>query len=258
MTGEQENTSDIPDLGSAADEIAAAASAAPSAPPAPPSPQLASLLIYNHMQREIRSWGWWLLALGVIHLVVNGFLSAPWGVLLVLVGASSFYFREAPMFVIYGFTLLWAALSNFLGGEITWIFLSLFQIYLAIRIFVQFFRFRRAQASLDATLDSQAQLLKAQRAATIFPWTGCLFSALAGIGVPAFFAYATLVSQESQPVSGNAAALWIGFLLDFAVLGFSLSLAALLSGFRYRVISILGLIASGLLLIGWVVLVVTG
>lgn len=256
MSEDNDNSPAFPDLGNPSDEVAAAAAAAPSAPPQPPSPELAQRLVYDHMQREIRSWGMWLLALGAIHLVASGWLSAPWGILLILVGAISFYFREAPMFVIYGFTLLWAALSNMLAGEFTWIFLSLFQVYLAIRIFVQFFRFRRAQAAIDATLDSGAQLLKAQRAATIFPWTGCLFSALAVIGAPAFILYVTLLSQENRPISENVTILAVGFLVDFAVMGFSLSLAALLSRFRYQTISILGLVSSGLLLLAWIILVV--
>ncbi|MDI7274626.1 MAG: hypothetical protein QME94_01470, partial [Anaerolineae bacterium] len=61
------------------------------------------------MVREIRSWGFWLLGLGALHLVLSGFLSAPWGILLGVVGLASFIFHDSAMFVVYGTTLVWAA-----------------------------------------------------------------------------------------------------------------------------------------------------
>jgi hypothetical protein len=77
---------------------------------------------YAAMLKEIRSWGFWSLGLGAVHLVTSGFLSAPWGVLLIIVGLASFYFRTASMFIIYAVTLAWAALSNLLGLDFAWIF----------------------------------------------------------------------------------------------------------------------------------------
>jgi hypothetical protein len=206
------------------------------------------------MRREIRSWGWWLLIWGVIHLIGSGYLNAPWGVLLLLVGASSFYFREAPVFVVYGVTLAWAAVSNLTGGSTGWIIFALIQVYMAVRVFQQYFRFRHAQSIHDTSLDETERLRLEQRAGTFFPWSGCLLSALAGVGVPGLMVLG-IVLESSRPLDENMLGLAVGFLIDFAVLGLAFSLASLLSGFRYKLVSILGLVASVLLLAGWVILV---
>ena len=39
--------------------------------------------------KENRSWGLWLLIMGVIHVATTGFLSAPWGIILILVGLGN-------------------------------------------------------------------------------------------------------------------------------------------------------------------------
>jgi hypothetical protein len=210
---------------------------------------------YALMLREIASWGRWLLFLGVVHLIGFDILNAPWGVLLLIVGASSFYFKEASIFVIYAVTLLWAAVSNMLGGGTTWLIFGVFQVYLAVRVFMQFFRFRKAQSEFNATLDEQEKTFFQQRGATMFPWTGCLFSALGVTGVLGFFVLTIITSSMQEQLGENVLGLVLGLLVDFGVLGLALSLASLLSGFRYKVISWLGLVASALLLLAWIGLV---
>lgn len=127
--------------------------------------------------KEVRSWGFWLLGVGAVHLVISGFLNAAWGILLILVGLASFYFRTAAMLVIYGVTLGWAAISNLSSGQSGWMAFALFQGFLAVRVFWQFLRFRRAEAesrlaSIAETPESEATV---ERAARIFPWVGCAF-----------------------------------------------------------------------------------
>ena len=57
------------------------------------------------MRRDIRSWGKWLIGLGVVHLIANGSLDASWGIMLILLGAMSFLFTTPSMYVIYA--VLW-------------------------------------------------------------------------------------------------------------------------------------------------------
>ena len=89
----------------------------PVAPVAAPSALDLAASTHAVMVKEIRSWSYWLLGLGALHLVASGFLDAPWGILLLAVGLVSFVFQEAAMFVIYGVTLAWAATSNVTGGQ---------------------------------------------------------------------------------------------------------------------------------------------
>ena len=63
-----------------------------------------------------RSWGRWLIVMGVIQLVASQFLDPGWGVLLMLVGVASFYFRSLAMLAVYGVIMAWAAISNAFGG----------------------------------------------------------------------------------------------------------------------------------------------
>ena len=83
---------------------------------------------YEAMRKDVRSWGIWSLGLGGLHVVASGFLSAGWGILLVIVGGGSFLFQDAAMYVIYATTLAWAAISNLMGGAGSWIAQSIVQV----------------------------------------------------------------------------------------------------------------------------------
>jgi hypothetical protein len=219
--------------------------------PTPNGPSAADVAagIYAVMQREIRSWGWWSLALGAIHLVASGFLSAPWGILLLIVGLASFYFHEAAMFVVYGVTLTWAAVSNMLGGQAAWIAGGLFQIYLAFRVFRQFFRFRQAQKDyvnlvVEGSLVSPPMPDRAVRA---FPWIGGLMGIVSVAGFAAVFVSAIIVTGLSGGLPDYFSFLE-GLAVNVGVLGLAVSLASLLSSYRYRLLAVLGIIGSVLTL----------
>ncbi|MBM3134576.1 MAG: hypothetical protein FJZ89_04670 [Chloroflexi bacterium] len=223
-----------------------------------PSVAEATAATYAQMLREIRSWGLWLLALGAIHLVASGFLSSPWGILLLVVGLASFYFREAAMFVIYGVTLSWAAISNLLSGEVTWLFFALIQLFFAFQTFRQFLRFRRTQAEA-AILGEEAlgSSLMPERAARVFPWTGCILGALALVGVVAFIVWVVILFGFMEAAALPDFADWlIGLVVNVGVLGLAVSLASLLSGHRYKPLAILGIVASSLVLLAWLALLV--
>ena len=139
------------------------------------------------MLKEIRSWSFWLLGLGVLHLISSGFLNASWGILLIIVGLTSFYFRTASIFIIYVVTLTWAALSNFKGLESGWPIFALLQLFIAFRVFQQYRRFRETEDQFVKLADDDIikDSIPKERAARSFPWIGPLLgcSSIIGLGI---------------------------------------------------------------------------
>ncbi len=100
------------------------------------------------LNKEIRSWGTWLLVWGALSLIASGIFDASWGVLLIIIGIASFFVKDIAMLVVYAVTLAWAGiwniLSSFLDGSWAWGIFSVVQFYMAVRTFQVYARFRRA------------------------------------------------------------------------------------------------------------------
>jgi len=211
---------------------------------------------YNSMLRELRSWGFWSLGLGVVHIVSSGFLDAGWGILLIVVGLASFYFRTAPMFIVYTVTLLWAGLSNLISSTAGWMVFAVLQAYLAFRTFKDFQRFGKMESEFSQLSD--VGMVFNQRAKNAFPWIGSIFgcSSIVGlvslIGLTLFLA-AAYGWESTTPFYYT---LMQGVVETAGVLGFSVSLASLLSGHRPKSLPIIGLIGGGLFMIAWLALVI--
>jgi hypothetical protein len=193
---------------------------------------------YEKMLREIRSWGRWSLILGAIHLLVSGFLSAAWGILLLIVGAASFYFRASAMFVVYSVTLGWVAISNILSGGSGWTVFAIFQLVLAWQVFRQYLRFRQAEAEMMIPEDLQ-------RAADVFPWGAALLGGLAFTGfIGVLISVVVFVGvTEASDVPGIFSLLE-GLTMNLGILGFAAGLASLLAGYRRKLWAVLGIIAG--------------
>ena len=202
-------------------------------------------------KKETRSWGYWSLGLGAVHLFASGFLSAPWGLVLLLVGVGSFVFQEIPMLVIYGVTLGWVGLMNALTGEIEGIGFGIFQAYLGYKIFRRFFTFRKIAASIpDVDLSPKT--------GEVFPYLGCLLGlvtcgGLVGIIAGAFIAGALGVQEFPD---------FVNFLFivlpDLAAVGFAVALATLLSKHKRKIFSIPALIGCALVMILQIYFLVSG
>ena len=204
------------------------------------------------MLKEIRSWGIWSLGLGAVHILAGGFFSAPWGILLLIVGLASFFFRTASMFIIYTVILIWVAFSNALSGLGGWMLFALLQLYLAARVLQQFRRFRQVELKLvEPTANhTHDNALIVSRSRQFFPWLGSLLSCSSVLGILILFA--ALILMEAAGETTTYAQLW-AFLVDLTmnvgVLGFAVGLASLLSGYRPKILGITGLVA-GLLIMG--------
>lgn len=202
---------------------------------------------HEAMLKEIRSWGFWSLGLGVMHLIGSGIFSAPWGLLLIIVGLASFYFRTAAMFIVYGVTMSWAAFSNLRGGA-GWNIFALLQVYFAWRIFQQFRRFLKAEKEFLRTAPEETEIpaFTAERTARLFPWLGLFLGGWSLPGLLVVWAAIVIRIGLSQGTTANIEFLGFleGLVVDFGVLGFALALASLLSGYRPKIVAIIGLTAG--------------
>jgi hypothetical protein len=212
----------------------------------------------NHalMLKEIRSWSLWLLGLGVLHIISAGFLNASWGILLIIVGLISFYYRTSSMFIIYVATLTWAALSNLKSLESSWIIFSLVQLFIAFRVFQQYRRFHETEGKfMKLGNNANNDITVKERAAHSFPWIGSILgcSSLIGLGL---LLVLTLILVSASGWTSVAPSFYIfmeGIVENIAVLGFAISLASLLSKYRPNLPAIIGLIAGGLIMVLYLV-----
>lgn len=204
------------------------------------------------LNRETRSTGFWMLVWGGLSLVASGIFDASWGVMLIVIGIASFFLKDVAMLVVYAVTMAWAAvwnlLSSYLDGTWTWAIFSLFQAYWAVRIFQGYARFSRAKAELS--IESTG----AGRVRRVLPVTGCLFSMLAAAGVVTWTVSIMLAGAGVLYASDDVLNLTMNLVINLAVLGFALCLGALLSGYRYKAITIIGMAVCLLLILGWFVI----
>lgn len=224
------------------------------APFAQPDPGTELLASHTAMLKEIRSWGLWSLGLGVVHIVSAGFLNSGWGILLLIVGLASFYYRTSPMFVVYTVALSWAAISNLISLNSGWVVLAFLQIYFAYRTFKDFQRFRKSENELMLT--DAGVSTTSLRAKKSFAWIGSLLGCSSVIGLVFLFLLTLYLGvlyglESTAPAYYN---LLQGLVETFGVLGFAVSMAALISRHTPRALPIMGLIASGLFIAIWLLL----
>jgi len=207
-------------------------------------------VMHEALLRYVHSWAFWLIALGAIHLVANGFLSGSWGILLIVVGLASFYFRDVVMLIVYAVTLTWAGVANLTSGQVAWAGFALIQFLLAFQVVRRYRGFRKTEAVYQAATALSGSVPASARAARVFPWAGCVLGGLAPIGFVAALGAAIYITTRYhvKPLPS-----WVGLMengaLGLGILGFALGLASLLSGYRPKWAAILGIVAAALVLI---------
>jgi tetratricopeptide (TPR) repeat protein len=206
-----------------------------------PPAETEAKMLHAKMQEGVRSWALWSLGIGLLSLVISG-LSAPWGVMLLVVALASFVFRETPMFVVYGVILAWAGITNALSGEAGWIALGALQLVFACLALRQYARFRRAEKTLESPLGPE-------RARHAFPEIGCALGALALVGLLVVPIVDTVLSPSGTIGAQDPWAWAADLAVGLAVLGLAACVASLLSGYRNRVFAVLGTASSGLVLL---------
>ncbi len=213
---------------------------------------------HNTMLKDIRSWGMWSLGLGLAHLVATGILSSPWGILLIIVGLASFYFRSASMYVIYGVTLAWASVHNFSSQQGAWIFLSLFQLYATVQVFLNYRRFRTAEQEYQSSVAGQAQDGSSPyKAARTFPWLGAVLGSFsfAGLLFGILFTFVISFIRGSSSAVPKFLYYIIDLTINIGVLGFATGLASILSQYRPKILGIIAMVTGALTLLVDLILV---
>ncbi|MEX2016974.1 MAG: hypothetical protein WD876_00690, partial [Candidatus Pacearchaeota archaeon] len=66
----------------------------------------------HNLEREIKSLSFWLIIIGVIHILAAGFLSFYWGFVLIGFGIFSLIYKKPVVFLIFGILIIIAGLSN--------------------------------------------------------------------------------------------------------------------------------------------------
>lgn len=205
--------------------------------------------VHGHMLRDIRSWGWALVVLGAIHLFTSGFLNSAWGILLVVVGLASFYFKDAAIFVVYSVTLAWAAISNLISFSSGWMAFAVIQVILAVQTFRRFQIYRDAQSNLAIDENNPVEFsstpTEPSQSQILFPVISLILG-IAGLGgIVGLNAIALIAGVIGLDVP-QAVFFSIDLSLDLGILGLAIGLAAILSDFPKRGQAIVGSIAGGL------------
>lgn len=200
---------------------------------------------YLRMLAEVRSWGRWLLVLGFAHFVGAQFLDVSWGVVLVLVGLASFYFLDVAMFPVYGTTLAWAAIANFIAGSAGWRLFSLVQVLFAYRTFRAYSHFRPIQAAFAALSPEERQgHALTSRAARLFPWTSFVLGAVTAFGTLLVFGGMVLAAFQGRPDPTEGYVTSLLFAVSLGVLGLAFGIAALLGRLRPWPVALAGTVFS--------------
>ena len=204
---------------------------------------------HSTVLKEIRSWAVTLLILGILSIISSGVLSAPWGVMLIIVGLASFYFRSSAIMVVYGVTLAWAGVVNLTSGQGFWIGFAILQGYLVFRVFQKFISFRQAELSLGEQ-DSDPNGLTPKRSANVFPWASGLlgvFSLLGFVGI--FVGVVIFIVVTKSQVVPQFVIFLEGLIVNFGVLGFAVGLASILSKHPRKIVAIVGMVTGVLTLL---------
>lgn len=192
------------------------------------------------MDRQLRGWGFVLLARGLLEgsawaLVTRNmladFVTLPLAILYILAGIMVFPFRDRSLFVVFALTVFWGAVPRlFVLTEMNASALILEAIYLLVTVFLlsRFFHFRDVASARDKG-----------RSAEFFP----LIAAIAGVigltGTAVFWA-------------GGGFGIVQGLAIQIGVMGFSVGVAALLAQHPRRPLVLVG-IATGMLVVGaWI------
>lgn len=211
----------------------------------------------EQMERGLQSWMTMQIFLGILQMVAaKGF--SPWGALLILVGLASAYFKEAGMYPVFAVTMAWAGISNLLSStSISWKAFAFIQFLFTISIFRLFLRYRKLEQAEKEEAGSQAKPGRAERA---FPWLSAILGLAAIVGYAAFwivsFANAAFHFYAKDDLIWNIVNLLADASIYSALLGLATGLAGWLSGFSQKWASILGTIASAIILVAHLILVI--
>lgn len=109
----------------------------------------------TEIKRDLRSWGFGLIVIGVIHFVLSEFLDPIWGGVLIAIGISCLFVRQRGMYIVIGIALMLVGIMNIFVGEFGgWTMFGVFQIGFGIYQIHKFRKYGRTTAGYDKALES--------------------------------------------------------------------------------------------------------
>lgn len=156
------------------------------------------------------------------------------------------------MYVVYAITIAWAGVTNLIDAGLGWSLFALFQFYLTFRIGKKYYFFRKAGLVEQELLAATSKDGEKPLAPRLFPWLGLVSSAFLLLGLVVLIGAAMVlygyleVSEDSL-----AATIWelaFGVVVSLAVVFWGVNLSSILSRYRPRFLSWLGLFFSSVTL----------
>jgi hypothetical protein len=211
--------------------------------------------VFPDIVGRIRFWGYLSIGLGILQIIRLDALSITWGVLLVLVGLAVLYYQTSAAFVVDAIVTLWAGSLNLFSGTTLWVLFGLAQILVGFIVFNDYYRYKNPEDQHFSRFQSWEMFSTSYyRAGQGFPLLGFIIGLLAlvaflGSVISLFFVGTapaeTLLSGRIPGIYG----LVFNLAQALAVLAVSLCLAALLSKFDRRRLTILGIVFGGLVIL---------
>jgi hypothetical protein len=227
-----------------------------------PAPLLPEQVLVFQMYKSINSWAVFSIFWGGLSIVASNTFDALWGIILIIEGILAWKIKVPAMFILFSVIMGWAAITNglsaFEGHETWWLLLALFQIWWTFSIVKLFRKYRhlRMQEIIQAGT-WPIQLPVPQDEVVIsdrFAITGGILAGILFMLQCTFlgsFILEVLAQSEEWPR-------WIDLLLtgvvDVALLTFGLSLAALLTSTKKKIIALIGVVTSLLGLVAYLAL----
>jgi hypothetical protein len=179
-------------------------------------------------------------------------LNPAWGISLFAVGGISFLIKEASMFIVYAVIMGWVGVSNVLSGSIGgWTLFGVLQAYWSYQLYRKYQVYRMTERKY---LEYESELEEpANRAEDSFPGCGCAMGLVGLLGAVGIFftmiiAITAQGSDAPMPENFQVIEFILGVLLASGILGFALSVAALVAGYKRKWLAWGGVVAGGLLM----------
>lgn len=93
------------------------------------------------MQKDLKGWCVALIIIGVVSIVLSGFLDPIWGGVLIAAGIAGFLIRHRGMFIVYGVVLMLAAMMNIITGRPGWVVFGILQAWWSVQEFRKFSKY---------------------------------------------------------------------------------------------------------------------
>ena len=220
-------------------------------------PELKDITLFY---KRIRGWAIGSMLVGGVSIVAGRTLDPVWGITLLVVGIVSLWIKIPAMFVVYSVVLAWAALMNVLaaisGSGVWWLTLALLQVIWVFATLKEFRKCRRLplQVSYEAGIwpSSLPPPQNEVRITDRFAIVSVILSLIAIVLLPCLFLVNVAVAVITDIFQPSQWLIWLALgTINAAVLALGLGSAAVLSENTRRGWAIAGVIVNGLVLFGW-------